>query len=739
MYAKLIFRNVKRSIKDYLIYIVTMTICVMLFYAFLSITSSYYKPDIGVEYNFTMLGDGMKLAITSVTLLLLFLIKYVNDYMLRRRQKEFAVQTVMGMEQKTVGWLFFAETYIMGVAAILMGILLGMVCSQFITAMLLSNYGRNYQLSWMLFPDTVALTIVFFSFSFLFIGLFNVYTIRKIKVIDMLYADRYNEKSIKNSHWMPIITFLYILVLLITIGLGIVKKDLLFDSRFPIPVHVMYWGNIIVPILTIIYSLIWLIKRKKYEFHKFVFGLLFFSVVNTGFAYSVLRMKDIYMLSIGSDTVSQYLLIIFLNLIFIICCIIYLASTFLEIWKEKSPSHKYTGYNLFFFGQIITKLNSTSKSMTLICVTFVFSIFLFIATPVLIGWSEGYLEVRSLYDIQINSQYNDVYEETELPTGNYDLVSEFLEENEIETDYDIVYNLYLPNRVDFYNRSKYNFPVLAISLSDYNAIREMCGYSSITLQDDEFTTQWQNIATEEERNDFLVRNTELSTDGGTLKLATNSYYKDAIGETLYNTYTDTLYVLPDSVCKTLLPVIRNRYIKTAEVMPYDKAIALRDCFMEQYPEEGEGTHYYIRTSTEQINDNKASNFVLQTTMIYGAVILVVICLTILSLQQLMDAPHYRYRFDVLRKIGCEERDIEKIIVKQLTVWFGLPIITAIIISGIVIVCFFRMISVQIMAYVSFDELLRQIFAILLILICLLVCYLSSTWVILKKSISCRCR
>ena len=99
MYAKLIFRNAKRSAKDYLVYIITMTLCVMLFYAFLSISSSNYQPDIGSEYNVTMLGSGMKAAICGVTLLLLFLIRYVNSYMLRRKQKEFAVQSVMGMEQ----------------------------------------------------------------------------------------------------------------------------------------------------------------------------------------------------------------------------------------------------------------------------------------------------------------------------------------------------------------------------------------------------------------------------------------------------------------------------------------------------------------------------------------------------------------------------------------------------------------------------------------------------------------
>ena len=101
MYAKLVFRNAKQSVKDYLVYIVTMTICVTLFYAFLSISSSYYSPDIGSEYDFTLLSDGMKIAICMITLLLLFFDTVRQSlYMLRRKQKEFAVQSIMGMEQK---------------------------------------------------------------------------------------------------------------------------------------------------------------------------------------------------------------------------------------------------------------------------------------------------------------------------------------------------------------------------------------------------------------------------------------------------------------------------------------------------------------------------------------------------------------------------------------------------------------------------------------------------------------
>ena len=38
----------------------------------------------------------------------------------------------------------------------------------------------------------------------------------------------------------------------------------------------------------------------------------------------------------------------------------------------------------------------------------------------------------------------------------------------------------------------------------------------------------------------------------------------------------------------------------------------------------------------------------------------VICLTILSLQQLLDAGKYKYRFSVLRKLGVEEQRIGKL-------------------------------------------------------------------------------
>lgn len=734
MYAKLVFRNARRSVKDYLVYLVTMTICVTLFYAFLSISSSFYNPDIGSEYDFTLLSDGMKAAICMITLLLLFLIGFVNHYMLRQKQKEFAIQSIMGMEEKTIGRIFFAETLIMGTVSILIGIFFGVFCSQFITAMLLTAYGRPYEISWTLFPDTVLWTAAFFMFSFLVVGIFNTRTIQKTKIITMLSAEKENEPELKKSRFISVAVMFFELTAVWAFITGIQKIWFYYDTRFAFSVQLMFWGNILFPLFNLFWSVFCLIKKEKKNM--FIAGLLIGSVLNAFTAASVAALTNKYYLPLGAGMLNQYLLFLLIDLLFFIGALIYLASSFIVTWKEKSPEHRYRGEALFFYGQITSKLNTTSKTMTLICITLVLAIFLFIAAPILTGWASGYLSVRSMYDVQVFSRYNDVYEEKNLPQDNYEIITDFLAAHEIDTAYDCTFNLYLPKKTDFHNRIKYDFPVVAISLSDYNAIRQMLGYEQISLGENEFTTQWQTIATEEERNSFIAEHTSVVTDGGTLNISEQSYFEEAMGETLYNSYTDVLYVFPDKICEELLPVKRNRYITTTKSITYENARELERLFTAEYPEQTEsGVAYGVRFSTLQTNSAIANNFILQTSMIYGAVVLMVICLTVLSLQQLLDAGQYKYRFSVLRKLGVEEKRINKLILGQLSVWFGLPIIVAIMVAAVVIGYFIRTISAEISAYIGFTALMLQIGVTVGILGILLLCYFISTWVIFRRSVN----
>ena len=185
----------------------------------------------------------------------------------------------------------------------------------------------------------------------------------------------------------------------------------------------------------------------------------------------------------------------------------------------------------------------------------------------------------------------------------------------------------------------------------------------------------------------------------------------------------------------MLPVMQNRYIITAETISYPYALEMEELFTAEYPEQAEnGVSFAIRLSTLQINSTKAGNFVLQASMLYGAIVLMVICLTVLSLQQLLDAGQYKYRFSVLRKLGVEEQRITKLILKQLGVWFGLPVIVAILIAAVISAYFIQTISAEISAYIGLSTLMLQIGATVGILAILLICYFISTWILFRNSI-----
>ena len=208
-----------------------------------------------------------------------------------------------------------------------------------------------------------------------------------------------------------------------------------------------------------------------------------------------------------------------------------------------------------------------------------------------------------------------------------------------------------------------------------------------------------------------------------------------MGETFYNSYTDVVYVFPDAVCEQLLPVIRCRYIMTAQPLPYDTARALEQLFADSYPERAPGgAEYAIRLRTLQVNSTRASTFVLQASLLYGAVVLMVICLTVLSLQQLLDAGQYRYRFSVLRKLGVEETEIRRLVVRQLGFWFGLPVGTAVLTGAAAVGCLLTAVQEEIQAYIGFGALAVQLGMTALILFVLLGCYFVSTWALFQRAI-----
>lgn len=89
---KLIFRNVHKNIRDYLIYFLTLTLSVSLFYAFNSISDQPAFSDMGITGSLLYDQLGILLSALSVVIavVLAFLIIYANQFLLKRRKKNWA-------------------------------------------------------------------------------------------------------------------------------------------------------------------------------------------------------------------------------------------------------------------------------------------------------------------------------------------------------------------------------------------------------------------------------------------------------------------------------------------------------------------------------------------------------------------------------------------------------------------------------------------------------------------------
>ena len=137
MLTKLSFRNMKRSLRDYLVYVLTMTVVTALMYAFSSLIfqnglTGYYELEGLMEI---MIG----LATFFIVLIVAWLINYMVRFMLEKRSTEFGIYLLLGMKKKDIARLYMRENMLLGGAAHLAGLSLGVLLQQVLMAVMYSD------------------------------------------------------------------------------------------------------------------------------------------------------------------------------------------------------------------------------------------------------------------------------------------------------------------------------------------------------------------------------------------------------------------------------------------------------------------------------------------------------------------------------------------------------------------------------------------------------------------------
>ncbi|GAA0070935.1 ABC transporter permease [Clostridium sardiniense] len=690
MYAKLAISNAKKSIKDYLIYFITITLCVSLFYAFTSLSSSSYEFITEESYKFDMLKDILKYSTYIITALLVVLIGYVNKYMIRRRQREFATYILLGAEQKNVALMFFIETLIVGILAIILGIFIGTLFSQVVTALVLITAKQEIVFTLRLYMDTVILTFIFFISMFCIIGLYNIKVLKKVKLINMLNAEKKTEFQLKRCGKV--------------------------------------YGSIFI-IATILYAI-------------------------AGYCtYKLIKAIDNPELIKGSE--QAFIIVSLVTFILGTYALFYSLGYIIIFIKNRWIGFRYENTNLFLIGSIVSKIKTAPILMATISLTFLGAAISFSLTLLMSEWSLGYLDYRIPFDISISNEYSvpgrfSITDINDIPNIDYGEIVEYLNEDNYNIDYCEV-NKYFINKEDFYKREKRDMPMLAIKLSEFNKLRSMLGYEKVNLKNDEFTMQWAKTIPKEEVDKFINSNSNFKVSNKSLSISNIPYYTESLGEGIYNFYTNAIIILPDEVCKDLIVASTDFYANTKKDMSYDKAISFENDYVQKwinneygevaskYDDDGYDDYsYFVYTSTKvaEVSEILNATLAMRILGIYLGIVLLMISLTVLALQQLADSIEHKDRFNVLKKLGVEEKEISNIILKQISIYFIIPIFIAIIGFIIFIYNYAVIFNSEISAYIGEKSFILNIKIALVLIVSIYISYFIATYYTFKRNIKC---
>ena len=211
MFAKLAVRNVRRSVRDYSIYFLTLLFGVCVFYVFNSLQGQPVIQILRLSQGAIVEGILIYMGLFSVfvAVVLAGLILYANHFMLRRRKQELATYLLLGLPQSRLSLLLFLETLAVGLLALCAGIVLGVLAAKGLSLLTIVLFALPFaDLSFLFQWDAVMRTVACFGVVFLLVMVFDLISVSRQTLSRLLTAGRRNEAVRTRPLWVSVITFL---------------------------------------------------------------------------------------------------------------------------------------------------------------------------------------------------------------------------------------------------------------------------------------------------------------------------------------------------------------------------------------------------------------------------------------------------------------------------------------------------------------------------------------------------
>ena len=678
MLGKLSFRNAKRQARDYIIYFITVIISVALMFSFNSIAVSNDIKELSTYMEF--FSKAITVISIIIILVMAWLINYCMRFMLEKRSKEFGTYEILGIEKKSISNMFTLENLIIGAIAFVIGIVVGTFLYQIFTSIIMNLFSRAYRIEIIFDLKAVGMTAIYFFGIFGLVLLNCRRKIKKTKVYDLLYADKKNENSmIKNSKGN---IFIFILSVLLLVGaLMITHKEFSNASN-------MGGRNILIAIIMLIVGI--------YLFY----------------------------LSLSSFIVKRYL---------------------------NNKSRKYKKDNMFLYRNLTSKINTMSVSIGTIALMF---------TIIIIGGNVALLMNNMLSnEIEMGYPFEIMVSSAD---GDFSKYKEYIEKKaKVKDIYEYrLYNIKKTGVSKAFDGTKFEGAGVeetdtVISLTDYNKLREILGYEKVSLKDDEIIINCLKTVKGIFDN-YTKENRNIKIAGKALMI------KEIRGENLaqvgFNGYY-YLIIVPDSLIPKVEQEDSNLRNEVGDSyyldFPYNLVATTEETTDEKFYDElcnfiltdekqltgqlnGEEKEYTmeislgnVQTKGERMSQAKSFYAIISFLAFYIALVFVMATATLLAIQQLSDSEKYKYRYELLKKLGVDESQMNRTIFKQLFFYFVTPIILPIIIS---IPATLSVASIFTIA-VTWEEILRNMLIVFGMLILVYGIYFIATDVQFNRNIN----
>ena len=640
---KLSFRNMKRSTKDYLVYMLTMTLVVALLYAFGSLIFRN-----GLEQYFSMKLQGLMgvmigLATFFIMLIVSWLINYMVKFMLERRSAEFGIYLLLGMKKRTIAGLYIRENFLLGGVSFLIGTAAGILLQQVLMAVMFSMVQMEYRLS--IAPDgrTMLMAAVCFGGCYL-LALFRCKRkFKKMNIQALMNAKRRNEEIREKYEYgkqflFPLSVFFIFLFWKMFGRLSSTQQVMYFLIGLVVTIYLFYLGLSAFIICYVrkggaaVYKgqNLFLLRQfaSKMRTMQFTMGTL-----TALFTLALLGASFALMFSDYENSV--------LDGKFPFDVQIYSKNTDDDFAEEKRVIEENAAVSSFYSYHIYTDEENTVNTWML---------------THLQAWGTMFRNADGTPDeAAIERVLRD-----ESGDGTY-----------------YTYDTYM-------------------GLTDYNHLRELLGYEKVGLGRSQYLVQIKPRLEQEVQK--IGEELRIKDASGRGFLSCAGILAEPFSQDGHNG-ADYVVVVPDEVLGRMRPYYAELVADLDGQAPFGLQEKLEELLPAGESEEdlyaeghvagdiccGSDTIINV-VELNLVRDNQLPEvkYMLATMIIplfYIGLVFVCVAVTVLAVQQVSDAAKYQYRYEVLSRLGLSRAAMERLIFKQLAAWYLCPALLAVVISG----------------------------------------------------------